>query len=823
MYAIFAGEQCIYDDRAPMVGLRVLSPKLILEDNAAGSLTVTLPKENVAYDTVRRLTTDISVHKDGVEIWTGRVLGERQDFWNNKTLTCEGALAFFNDSTQTPGRHKNMTVRGYLEELLAVHNQKVPRNRQFVLGAVTVEDKPGDGDPLLPDRVTNREKTIELLLDLVKTYGGHLRVRRDGGLLTLDYLDQPVNTCAQLIQFGSNLLDFTTNWDASGFVTAVIPQGKRLEKSGDEELESYLTLDGEDPCVCDEEAVKTYGRIETVVTWSDVEDQQTLREKAEEYLRDQQFDKMELELSALDLHYLRADADGVKLLDQIRVISTPHGLDKLMTVTKLEIPLDSPEQTQFRLGGSVSVSFSQSGSETQKQLQRLPSSLLQEARRNAAHIMDLATRGYVTIARDSEGAEAIYISSERDYTKAARLWKWCVDGLAYYQADPEDPDPEKRTLTALEAEPRLAITMDGAIVADFITAGTMSADRVRTGVLQDLGSNVVFDLTNGSLTMRKGSIALGEYFYCKNPSCGACLNEQEGYSAAAGKWTCTACGRENTLFHAPGEEHYNFTVSDQGVLYARRGTFAGKLEAAGGTFGGTVQAEDFLDKDGNSMMKGGRFKGQYLDLTGVNIVDEQDRTVLTIDKTGLHFGKGYAPIRAQFAPTAETAEEDWDEEMTESDFFRRDWDDWKGKWGAPYRFRAEKGEPGTPGERVSYNAIKRELKKAAAIENAYLTMDEVGAPILRGGEIYGSKFYGGQFNVYASQADGELNLYAEYDGRTYHMFQIAYFQGQSPTIELKSPCSADIRLGDDNSPLYFQGHLHFEHADTISGLHAAFA
>ena len=57
-------------------------------------------------------------------------------------------------------------------------------------------------------------------------------------------------------------------------------------------------------------------------------DPEALLEKAKEYLADLQFDNLELELSALDLHYLDVNTEAVKLLDEIRVISRPHGLDR---------------------------------------------------------------------------------------------------------------------------------------------------------------------------------------------------------------------------------------------------------------------------------------------------------------------------------------------------------------------------------------------------------------------------------------------------------------------------------------------------------------
>lgn len=76
----------------------------------------------------------------------------------------------------------------------------------------------------------------------------------------------------------------------------------------------------------------------------------------------------------------------------------------------------------------------------------------------------------------------------------------------------------------------------------------------------------------------------------------------------------------------------NFTVDENGNLYAARGIFAGTLSGAKGTFGGqltaatgdfkgTVQAEDFLDRHGNSMMDLAKqkFTADYLDVRGLNV------------------------------------------------------------------------------------------------------------------------------------------------------------------------------------------------------------
>ena len=378
------------------------------------------------------------------------------------------------------------------------------------------------------------------------------------------------------------------------FATVIVPLGNRLDKSEIEALDAYLTVESVNEgslYVQSSEAVKTYGWIEKTVTWDSVSDPEALLEKAKAYLADLQFDNMELEVSALDLHYLNANVEAVKLLDEIRVISRPHGLDRVFPVTKLEIPLDSPENTQFTLGDTVQTSLTSVNNQISaailEKIEGLPKAhnILKEAKENATQIMTAATTGYITITRDEYGSDTLYISNIRDYTKADKLWKWNMNGLGYSK------DYGKTF--------GLAITMDGSIVADYITTGVLNADVIRAGTLKDYGGNFSLDFESGKLTMKKGSIDIGGG---------------------------------------------NFTVDEEGNLTARRGTFAGTLAAAKGTFSGTlvgvdgnfkgvVQASDFLDRAGNSMMDDERFKSKYLSVYGLTVTNGV-RTTFAVDSSG---------------------------------------------------------------------------------------------------------------------------------------------------------------------------------------------
>lgn len=520
MYSIFAGETCIYDGQSPLSEVKVINPKLSMADNSAGSLTFTMQSQNAGYDIIERLATEITVKKDGEEIWSGRIINEEKDFFNQRKVTCEGELAYLNDTTQPMHEYhidSNTAVAEFLQALLNNHNSKATSDMQFQLGAVTVTDPNG-----YLYRYTNYESTLECIKEkLLDKLGGHLRVRKENGIRKLDYLADYYDVSGQTIEFGKNLIDFTSSWDLTELATVVLPLGNQLEESSIEALQEYLTIKEADTLdedgithekdsiyVKSDDAISTYGWIETVVRWDDVSVANNLMTKAKNYLMDAQFEKMVLELSAVDLHNLNPSIEALKLLHKVECISPPHGMDRMFPVTKMDIPLDKPEETIYTLGASERMSMSTKVREGTKELmdkiEDSSYSMLTKAKKNAAEILNARTRGYITIDEDetNEYSQELLISDTKDSKKATKLWVWNMGGLGHFPNGRYNADGTPKL-------PNVAITMDGAIVADFITTGTMSADRVRTGLIQDEKKYNYWNLSTGELVMNAGHAKVG--------------------------------------------------------------------------------------------------------------------------------------------------------------------------------------------------------------------------------------------------------------------------------------------------------------------------
>ena len=597
MYQVLCDNLPLYDLRDESLVLK--SPKVDLKENNAGSFTFTILPTHPYYDKIQKMKSVIQVMDNEDEIFCGRVIDEQIDFYNRKKVTCEGELGFFNDSVQRPAVYHNMTVRGYLQTLLNIHNAQIaelnlgitfnaecagesaswdyaslyyvkngqvysaftkkraddlarktfvipstefylywhtdnsvnnyyglkvdsveitdaiaiigtkanlpsytaqemsdasqietahnpydngsnllwhyahtiPDNytvgKMFALGAVTVVD---NNDSLY--KYTNWETTMQVIkTDLLDTYGGHLRIRKVNGIRYLDYLADYPNTNTQVIEFGKNLLDFTKNLDATQIATAIIPLGAKLDESSIEGLEERLTIksvnDGVD-FIYSESAVNTYGWIYKTVTFDDVNVPANLLSKGRQYLQDIQFENVSLEVQAVDLNMLDVSIERIKMLDTIRVVSEPNGLDRYFPVTKMTIQLDAPSNNTITLGqavsGGMTGSASSANAEIMKKINEIPtsSSIVKEAVDNATALIHSALNGHVVI---TENADELLIMDTDDIETASKVWRWNLNGLGY-------------SSTGYNGTYATAITMDGQIVGERLVGNSVSAEKL---------------------------------------------------------------------------------------------------------------------------------------------------------------------------------------------------------------------------------------------------------------------------------------------------------------------------------------------------------
>ena len=613
MYEIYANDQLIHSDITPLETVKVLQPRLIMEDCAAGSLEFTIPPGNVGYDSIQKLTTDVIVKEDDEEIWRGRCISSTTDLWRNKKYMIEGALAFLNDSSQPPHEYlvADTTVRTFLESLITEHNSQVKDNRKFKVGIVTVEDGDSQQDDDSIHRYTNYESTLECINEkLVKKLGGHIRVKRvfdqslNAFIFQIDYLKDYIDAHDKEIIFGVNLLDYASSFDVTDLVTAIVPRGARLDNSDISKLEAYTTVEscGNDGdwhragsrFVTSKEAIDTYGFITGVVDWNDVTDPSNLLSKAKKYLQSEQFNKLKLEVSVVDLHYLNPDIRSFKLLEEVRCISDPHGMDTFFPVTKMDIDLANPGNTKFTLGTETTVSLTSAtnkiSSDILSYINNTPgeSAILKSAKDNARAIIEgTADGGYVSFmyGTDQYGVPildpvtgektnpdrptGIWVGNALTDANATNRWIWTYGGLMHQSKNTSVTPPVWRS-------PNLAMTMDGKFVADRITTGTLT--------LAGNGSAAVLEVYNGStkighwnsngIWINKGSIKLGTKFEVTSEGILTAVDGHFSGEITGSTFKTVSTANKQVYIHGDAVELYNTTNNDAGYVRIFQGSNA---------------------------------------------------------------------------------------------------------------------------------------------------------------------------------------------------------------------------------------------------------
>lgn len=305
MYRIMLDNNTIYypnDDKAVLDDIT-----LNLELNTAGTLTFTCPSQNPCYELIKNRKSIVSVWRDDEEIFFGEVREQVKDLYGSKKVTCVGLLTYLADSIQPQKEYHDQSSYQLLEKLLQAHNSQVDDYKKIRIGFVTVSDS---NDSLY--RFTNFETTLEAIMGkMVEKLGGYLRLRKEDGKLYLDYLrlEEIGKATSQHISFGLNLLEYAENLSAEDVTTAVIPLGKELENenSENEVLKKHVditSINNGKNYIVSREAQKTFGWVCKVINFNNVTVPTNLMRKAVKWLQDNQFERVEISLSAVDLSEL---------------------------------------------------------------------------------------------------------------------------------------------------------------------------------------------------------------------------------------------------------------------------------------------------------------------------------------------------------------------------------------------------------------------------------------------------------------------------------------------------------------------------------------
>ena len=531
IYEVYLNDNLLYYPNEDSYA--VLNAKLETALNEAGSFECDVPKTNIRYtdfDNGAQLRSGIiSVLKDGEEIFCGEVRESTKNFDFTYHIYAVGELAYLFDSIQPQKKYQG-TIEAMFTSMLSYHNSQVENRKKFTKGNVLVTD----GNNYVY-HFTNREDTLtDLREKLCNTLDGYLRIRKVNGTKYLDLvpLANYGSYCQQEIQFGVNMLDYSENYTANDIATCVIPLGVRFEENqrtaaAVEGLDEYLTIKGTAvdsyhtntnyDYVYIPSAVNRFGWVRVVKHWDDVTVAENLKTKAERWLSDAQYAKMQLQLSAVDLALIDNDIESFEIGDTVHCWAEVYGMDTTFPVQKKTIYLNDLSKNTIVLSNTrTEKSFTSQQSNIVNQLkEEIPqiSPLLEESRAVAlAMLLDETQGGHVVYEYHYNNGvatyiEAINICDGATIAASTKRWRWSRNGLGYMYRSSAGTE----TSPAWNG-PTVAMTSDGKINASMITTGTLNCDRLNGGTIngQAISGGTISgaSISGGSIVSQNGAARL---------------------------------------------------------------------------------------------------------------------------------------------------------------------------------------------------------------------------------------------------------------------------------------------------------------------------
>ena len=332
------------------------NPELDLTVSKVGKLSFSIYPDHPYFNLINKKSSRISVLKDGKLIFRGRVIEDSQGLYNNKSILCESALAYLNDSVVRPDSFTGSPLE-FLTMLIDNHNSQVSDAQKLNLGNVTVVDPNNYISRSWTDYLNSWEVLEKRGVELV---GGYIVERYEEDGTYIDWLEDFTDTSTQIIEFGENIIDILAKNNASNTYSVIIPLGVEIEN--EDGTKSRLTIesvnDGSDYLV-NQAALEAYGWIVAPVsetTWEDVTIADNLKTKAQEWLNNKGvMIESELEITALDLQATDINIESFFIYEYVRIKSNVHNIDKTLLLTSIKIPLAYPENTQITVGESVNT------------------------------------------------------------------------------------------------------------------------------------------------------------------------------------------------------------------------------------------------------------------------------------------------------------------------------------------------------------------------------------------------------------------------------------------------------------------------------------
>lgn len=485
---------------------RISGGKIVKAVNAVDSFTFTIYPDNAGYDKLKPLTTSVTVTDDSTDkdVFIGRVLKCPDSMGEQglicKSVTCEGRLGWLYDSVQPYAEYKMVGVRTVLASFISKHNAQVGDDKHISVGQVTVTAENNYTYSV------NWVSTMDAISEqLVGKFGGEIQLRDQDGKVYIDYLEHIGHGTDTKIELAVNLKTISREVDETSVITRLYPLGAKQTDS--EKRLTIGTVNGGKDYIENSALVAKYGVISGTQTWDDVTQASILKTKATAFLKSANKAKKQYKITAVDLSTIDMNFEQFELGCWYRVVNPLMGIDEDLRIIGITINLDNPEQSELTFGDKFETMTGFMTAKTKSLQTAIDNSefrnrqVIDSKIENATKLITGAEGGHV-ILDPSEKPERILIMDTADINTCKSCIQLNKNGLGFWKSSDGG--------SAKDGPYTNAWTIDGNLVASFITALTLTGLKINNGSgtfkVDENGNVIANRLSSKSATITGGSI-----------------------------------------------------------------------------------------------------------------------------------------------------------------------------------------------------------------------------------------------------------------------------------------------------------------------------
>ena len=317
-----------------------------------------------------------------------------------------------------------------------------------------------------------------------------------------------------IVAYGKNLTDIEVNTSMENSYTHLFPYCKDDE-------ENIVTIAAKRIAVTNNAGIEQRVLIKDFSSFFDNEEEKTpanLLLHANAWLAENDINAPAVNVKVSFVHLWQspeykdiAALEKVSLCDYVTVRHQTLGVDIKAQVIKTVYNTLSERYESIELG-SAKANFASTIKQATNKLQEAidliktvdNTSAITEAYTAAIDNATKAITGYsggYVVLNPSLNPQELLVMNTADKNTATKLWRWNVGGLGYSKNGYNGPFTT-------------AITMNGEIMADFITTGTLTANIIKAGILSSALGDSYFNLESGLIHTNNaeivgGSISIG--------------------------------------------------------------------------------------------------------------------------------------------------------------------------------------------------------------------------------------------------------------------------------------------------------------------------